>query len=172
MQQLLGHSNPLCLKILKQIAHRQTQQVHRIFTPEQVTEYGHLIGDNNPIHQTNDRELDSTSFPDDKDKVIVHGMLTGSLFSSIFGTLIPGSIYRNQTMIFHSPIYCDESVVGRVRVKKIRDMKSRGVMVTCDTNVFKNCGDTTENIEDQDDAVVCISGEATVWLPGVSSANR
>ena len=98
-------------------------------------------------------------------------MLTASLFSSIFGTLIPGSVYRSQTITFQSPVYSQERVVGRVQVRSVRDMKSRGLLVTCDTNVYKNCGDTSDNIKDKRDAIVCISGEAQVWLPGQKSSS-
>jgi acyl dehydratase len=102
----------------------------------------------------------------------VHGILTASVFSSIFGTLIPGSIYRSQKLVFQSPVYSNESIIGRVQVTKVKDMKSRGLMVTCDTIVYKNY-DGSKNIQDCDNAIVCISGEATVWLPNktISSEN-
>lgn len=97
---------------------------------------------------------------------MVHGMLSGSLFSSIFGTLIPGSIYRNQTMIFQSPIYSNEKVMAVVKVKKVRNMKRRGIMVSCDTSVYKNFREDMEGMQDLGDNVIrCLSGEATVWIP-------
>ncbi len=95
----------------------------------------------------------------------MHGMLTASLFSSIFGTLIPGSVYRSQNINFHSPVYSNEIVVGIVRVKEIREMKSRGLLLTCDTNIFKNCGKTTVGINKKQNAILCVSGKASVWLP-------
>ena len=128
--------------------------------------FGELISDNNPIHQSilpEKQSSEAQSILVNKPQ-IVHAMLTGSIFSSIFGTLIPGSIYRSQILKFHSPVYSNEKVLGRVVVTKVKDMKSRGTLVTCDTNVYKN-HDWSENIEDCDDIILCISGEANVWLP-------
>jgi 3-hydroxybutyryl-CoA dehydratase len=133
-----------------------TTQVQRNFTPDDVSNFGILISDNNPIHQPTTGESPQ----------IVHGMLTASIFSSIFGTLIPGSIYRSQTLLFHSPVYADETIIGRVQVTNVKNMKKRGLMVTCNTNVYKNY-DWNDNITDCDDAVTCISGHAIVWLPNI-----
>ena len=60
-------------------------------------QYGTLIGDMNPIHIGDSfkdgRKLDSKNKECDSSRtIIVHGMLTASLFSSIFGTLIPGEL--------------------------------------------------------------------------------
>ena len=135
-------------------------QVNRIFKPEEVHQFGDLIGDNNPIHRQND----VINFSEGSQQ-IVHGMLSASLFSSIFGTLIPGSLYRSQSILFQTPIYSNEEVVGLVTVRKIRHVKRRGVMVTCDTNVYKNCGASAKQIQSNMDAIVCITGEAVVWIP-------
>jgi len=141
-------------------------QIHRIFKPEEVHQFGDLIGDRNPIHrQENATQLQLSDASLERNPQIVHGMLSASLFSSIFGTLIPGSLYRAQSVTFKTPIYSNEAVVGRVVVKKIKHVRRRGVMVTCDTHVFKNCGDTAMNAESNEHAIVCISGEATVWIP-------
>ena len=79
----------------------------RIFSNKQVQEYGQLISDNNPIHQ--EINMSNINKIDDHNKtsssnVIVHGMLSASLFSSIFGTLIPGSYYSSQNLIFQTPV--------------------------------------------------------------------
>jgi len=110
---------------------------------------------------------------DPNKKQMVHGMLSGSLFSCIFGTLIPGSIYRTQSMIFQSPIYSNEKVMGVVIVKKVKNMKRRGTIVSCDTNVYKNFGEDTQGalgLEVKGENVIrCLSGEATVWIPFVEN---
>jgi 3-hydroxybutyryl-CoA dehydratase len=126
-----------------------------------VHQFGDLIGDRNPIH----RQDNATQLQLSDVSQIVHGMLSASLFSSIFGTLIPGSLYRAQSVTFQTPIYSNEAVVGRVVVKKIKHVRRKGVMVTCDTHIFKNCGDTAMNTQRNEHAIVCISGEATVWIP-------
>jgi hypothetical protein len=71
-------------------------QMKRTFTPREVEQYGTLIGDLNPIHLVGDTVQDGTESDFNEEyhtsKIIVHGMLTASLFSSIFGTLIPGEL--------------------------------------------------------------------------------
>lgn len=135
--------------------------MHRIFTPEDVNLYATLIGDNNPIHKASSKHETLSS---DTSQQIVHGMLVSSLFSSIFGTLIPGSVYRSQSVSFNSPIFSNESVVGRVQVKAIKSLKSRGMLVTCLTNVYKKCEKEEVDIMSQE-CVPCVTGEAVVWLP-------
>lgn len=85
--------------------------------------------------------------------------MVASLFSCIFGTLIPGSVYRKQTLSFRAPVFANDVVTGRVQVTKIRSLLRRegvggggGVVLTCDTKVL------CEGRE-------CITGEASVWLP-------
>ena len=63
-------------------------QIERTFTEKEVEQFGRLIGDLNPIHIGIDGK------EKENHKIIVHGMLTASLFSSIFGTLIPGEFYQ------------------------------------------------------------------------------
>ena len=63
-------------------------------------------------------------------------MLSASVFSSIFGTLIPGSIYRSQKISFNLPIFSDEYIIGRVQVVKVKDLR-KGLLVTCDTIVYQ-----------------------------------
>ena len=143
----------------------------RIFSNQQVQEYGQLISDNNPIHQ--EINMSNINKIDDHNKtsssnVIVHGMLSASLFSSIFGTLIPGSLYRSQNLIFHTPVYSNEYVVGKVQVTKIKDLR-RGLLVTCDTTAYQRDLSTsaTGDNGDIEKSIKCIQGNAEVWLPGV-----
>lgn len=135
-----------------------------MFTNRQVQQYGLLIGDNNPIHSTVDCQNSSSS------KVIVHGMLSASIFSSIFGTLIPGSIYRSQTISFHSPVYSNEYLIGRVQVTHVKDLRKKGLLVTCDTAVYQNdLGCETKKVNEGgiEGMLQCVNGSAEVWLPGL-----
>lgn len=124
----------------------QYAEISRVFKPEEIHQYGILIGDMNPIHLNRG-----------DGKIVVHGMLTSSLFSSIFGTLIPGSVYRSQSLLFHSPIYCNEVVLGKVKVTSVVDRKRLGVLVMCQTTVEKYTHDDTN--------IICVSGTAEVLLP-------
>ncbi|CAB9508556.1 Peroxisomal [Seminavis robusta] len=148
----------------------QYAMVERSFSAEQVLQFGNLIHDLNPLHltwqeetlplelqthplllQQEKQEGPSSSLP----RPIVHGMLVSSLFSSIFGTLVPGAVYMNQTLNFSAPVFVDDLVVGRVDITRVRNFKAGGVVVTCDTRVLRK---ETE----------CVSGKANVWLPGAS----
>ena len=141
-----------------------------MFTEKDVDSFGDLVDDKNPLHarwSLNElpRELQSHPMFNDmivndsnSTKPIVHGMLASSLFSCIFGTLVPGAVYLKQSLDFRSPIFVDEVVVGRVDVVRVRQFKSKGVIVTCDTAVLRG-------------EARCIVGKADVWLPGGSKAS-
>lgn len=125
---------------------------------------GDIIGDKNPMHSQqplrelpNHPLLEKLQDGDDtkQNRCIVHGMLASGLFSSIFGTLVPGSVYLSQTLKFKSPVYTDEAIVGRVDVLKVKQWKKLGgVIVSCKSQVFR-----------RENSVICISGNADVWLP-------
>lgn len=149
----------------KGIAVNDYAEVKRTFSEHDVLQFGSLVGDRNPLHESVSVEqvpcreaLEAAGVVqwDDKcqTKPLVHGMLASSLFSSIFGTLIPGSVYRSQSLTFRRPVFAQDSIVGRVDVMKVRSAPNGGVLVVCDTKV------TTEK-----DGNVCITGEAKVWLP-------
>ncbi|KAL7471904.1 hypothetical protein ACHAXS_012225 [Conticribra weissflogii] len=94
----------------------QYAECRRTFSQEDVSKFGNLIGDLNQIHFPSDATGNPSVTKDisSVDRPIVHGMFLSSLFSSIFGTLVPGSIYRSQTLQFQSAVYVDEEVIGRV----------------------------------------------------------
>jgi acyl dehydratase len=87
-------------------------------------------------------------------KILVHGILVSSIFSSIFATLVPGCVYMNQTLNFAGPVYADEMVLGRVEIEKVRKWRKGGVVVQCDTQVVVSSSQTP-----------VVKGTANVWLP-------
>ena len=110
--------------------------------------FAQLSGDDNPIHI--DREAAAkTRFK----KPIVHGILTSSLFGTIFGAQLPGAIYVSQTLKFKAPVFVDEPVVARIDVESIRESP---FVATCKTIVKR-----------EKDDVVTIEGEAKVYLDDV-----
>ena len=123
------------------------------------------IGDHNPLHKswnindpfspTKDILKDHPLVQmEDKEntKVLVHGILVGSIFSSIFGTLIPGAVYVQQSLEFRRPVYANEMVVGRISVEDIHTVRRRkGITLICKTQVLRNGKE-------------CIHGSAQVWL--------
>lgn len=79
---------------------------------------------------------------------IVHGMLVSGLFSCIFATLIPGTVYMSQQLQFVAPVHVNDKVTARVQVVAVRERKRPqqerqqqrsqrehhpGWIVTCDT---------------------------------------
>lgn len=136
-----------------------------MFTRTDVDLFGHLVGDQNPLHSsmTFDEASQfttwqqaglirlSTEGPTGSTEALVHGMLVASLFSCIFGTLIPGAIYRSQAIHFRVPIFANDVVVGRIHVTKVK-AAHHGLIVTCDTTVSRQ-------------ERTCVTGEASVWLP-------
>mmetsp|Transcript_29637 Transcript_29637/g.43558 ORF Transcript_29637/g.43558 Transcript_29637/m.43558 type:complete len:275 (-) Transcript_29637:1135-1959(-) len=176
----------------------QYAQVHRTFTQEDVNLFGRLSGDMNPVHfppppittlSSQTISPTTTTSNNDEKLPIVHGILLSSLFSNIFGNLIPGAIYRHQSLKFHHAVRVNEDVVGRVVVTKLRQINRKGrgsgggVLCVCDTSVIKmgvvaqkvvdntthdgnsnNPHDKSSNEEEKKE-IVCISGDAQVWLP-------
>lgn len=117
--------------------------LRRAFSDEDVRVFARVTGDNNAIH------LDDCSAAQSVFKRrVVHGMLTSSLFSAIFGSHIPGCIYLDQTLTFKKPVYLNEEVTARIDV-----LKARGRVVKCNTTV------TNQNNE------MVVEGKATVLLP-------
>lgn len=79
----------------------------RKWTDEDVQIFSNLSGDNNPLH-LDDEYAASTSFK----KRLVHGMLVGSLFSTLVGMYIPGKrcLYVDQKISFKKPVFIGDTV--------------------------------------------------------------
>jgi acyl dehydratase len=181
----------------KGVAVNQYAEVRRTFTAADVIQFSHLVGDFNPLHSStvpsdnahiplpmfvnsgfiqrdatagSDSDTTATSM-----KPLVHGMLSSSLFSCIFGTLIPGSIYRSQVLHFRHPIFAQDAVMGRVQVTNVRPISGRskgGLLVICDTTVVVL--DPADEGQDnpQKRGKLCIEGHAHVWLPAGTLATN
>lgn len=115
------------------------------FSQEEVNRFAEVTGDKNPVH------LDAayaakTMFK----RPIMHGMLSASLFSKVFGTLFPGegTIYLKQSLSFLKPMYVDTDYEAVFTVKEVIGDKNRATVETL--------------IKDKNTGLVCTSGEATV----------
>ena len=155
------------------VAKGQYAEMDRIFTKQDIDTFGKLIGDDNLLHSSHRWDDVITQIPslqanleagliqfesqgDDSNAMtrpLVHGMLVSSLFSSIFGTLVPGCVYIHQSLHFRGPVFANDPLLGRIQIERIRKWSKAGVVVECDTKVL--C---------QEKEVV--SGSAKVWLPG------
>ncbi len=123
------------------------EEYKRVITSEAVELFAKATGDFNPVHV--DAEFASkTMFK----KPIAHGMLSGSLFSTVFGTVYPGegSIYLKQSLTFTKPVYIDEELSVKVEVTKIDEAKKYVYFAT-------TAADSTGDL-------VC-KGEAVIYLP-------
>lgn len=123
----------------------QTFELEFQFSQRQVNLFAEVTGDNNPMHS--DAEYAAkTSFK----RPIMHGFLSASVFSRIFGTLFPGegTIYMSQTLQFLKPMYVDQPYKAFMRVVETFPEKHRAKL---STEVFDGNGEVT------------ISGEAMVY---------
>jgi 3-hydroxybutyryl-CoA dehydratase len=100
-------------------------------TNEDILAFAELSGDVNPIHLS-DEFASSTIFK----KRIAHGFLTGSLFSTVLGTKLPGPgcVYLSQTMKFRGPVYIGDEVVATLKITALDPDKAR-VTLVCDCSV-------------------------------------
>lgn len=93
---------------------------NRTFTNNDILSFAQLTGDFNPLHIN----------PDHGQKIfrknIVHGMLVGSLFSTLVGMYCPGKncLYLSQQIAFVKPIYPNQEVtVKGIVISKIESLK-------------------------------------------------
>lgn len=115
------------------------------FSQEEVNRFADVTGDKNPVH-LNAEYAAKTMFK----KPIMHGMLSASLFSKVFGTLFPGegTIYLKQSLSFMKPMYVNTTYEAVFTVKEVIKDKNRAIVETL--------------IKDKTSGNVCTSGEATV----------
>lgn len=71
----------------------------RTFTASDVQSFASVSGDHNPIHLS-DEFASTTAFK----RTIVHGMLTASMFSTLFAANLPGAVYLSQELRFLAPV--------------------------------------------------------------------
>eukprot|EP00475_Leptophrys_vorax_P011844 TRINITY_DN18321_c0_g1_i1.p1 TRINITY_DN18321_c0_g1~~TRINITY_DN18321_c0_g1_i1.p1 ORF type:complete len:180 (+),score=34.61 TRINITY_DN18321_c0_g1_i1:138-677(+) len=145
--------------------HVRTGQIvtlQRTFTAKDVETFGHLVGDDNPVHTSGDlHDLQ-------KGRPIVHGILVASLISATFGTKFPGTVYLNQELRFKSPVFIDDNLEARVTFLSLRkSAKLQALIATCTTEVFKLAPETeisSMTHEEQEEELV-VDGRASVLLP-------
>jgi len=124
----------------------QTYSYEFNFSQADVIAFANATGDKNPVHIDADYAA-KTQFK----RPIMHGMLSASLFSKVFGTLFPGegTIYLKQSLNFLKPMYVDTDYVAEFVVKDVIKDKNRATIET----IIKQKGTPS---------FVCTSGEAVV----------
>ncbi len=116
----------------------QTYKHTFCYTQAQVAAFAEVTGDHNPVH-TDAEYAATTTFK----KPIMHGFLSGSVFSKVFGTLFPGegTIYLRQVMEFLRPMYVEVTYEAVFTIKEINAEKHRAIVETViyDTSTQKAC---------------------------------
>lgn len=116
------------LSIMQEAIHTKT------ITLADIEKFADIIGDHNPAHMDADYAA-KTLFG----SRIAHGMLVGSLFSTIFGVILPGlgSIYTKQSLKFTKPVYPGDTITAKVIVKEINTERNR-VIFDCQATNQRN----------------------------------
>lgn len=97
------------------------------FNQLDVNTFAKITGDNNPIHLDADFAA-KTVFG----RPIVHGFLSASVFSMVFGTMFPGegTIYLYQDMKFLAPVFVDRPYQAKFEVLEVNQEKHIGVIMS------------------------------------------
>ncbi len=123
------------------------------FTQDQVNTFAEVTGDTNPLHVNEEAGRNSIF-----GRRIVHGHLSQSVFTKIFGTLLhaDGHIYMMQKSQFYKPMFTDKDYEAVITVKEIFPEKNR---ILYETKVVeKETGDITVNGE-----AMLMNKKAYVW---------
>jgi 3-hydroxybutyryl-CoA dehydratase len=125
----------------------QRAELTRSISESDVLAFAALTGDYNPVH-VDAAAAAASSFGER----IVHGMLTGSLISTVLAMQLPGpgAIYLSQSLRFLRPVTLGDTVTARVEITAIDTDKRRLTLAT-----------TVRNARGKN----VIDGEATVQLP-------
>ena len=96
----------------------------------------------------------------------------------MFATIAPGCVYINQSLDFISPIFVHDIIIGCISIEKIRRRRGDGIVVQCQTRVYKynNINNNSNNDDDDNNvgrkilqqpshAHMAVKGHANVWLP-------
>lgn len=104
-----------------------TFEHHFSFSQQDVVLFAKVTGDNNPVH-LDDEYAANTLFK----RPIIHGMLGGSVFSKVFGTMFPGegTIYLNQNLQFLRPMLVSTNYTAQFEVLDIDREKHRATVST------------------------------------------
>jgi len=104
-----------------------TFEHHFSFSQQDVVLFAKVTGDNNPVH-LDDEYAAKTLFK----RPIIHGMLGGSVFSKVFGTMFPGegTIYLNQNLQFLRPMLVSTNYTAQFEVLDIDREKHRATVST------------------------------------------
>lgn len=112
----------------------QTATLIKSVTEADILLFAYMSGDVNPAHL--DPEYAKTTIFKD---VIMHGMWSASLISTVLGTKLPGpgAIYLKQDLQFLKPIYIGDKITVTVEVVEKKERRKVILKCTC-TNQHNN----------------------------------
>lgn len=92
----------------------------KTITESDVYGFAGITGDFNPVH-INEVVAAQSIFK----TRIAHGMLSGSLISTVLGTYLPGpgTIYLEQNLKFEKPVFFNDTITAMVEVKEIINLQ-------------------------------------------------
>lgn len=98
----------------------QSASFSKTITEHDVYSFAGITGDFNPVH-INNVEAENSVFG----KLIAHGMLVGSLISTVLGTLLPGqgTVYLEQDLKFLKPVYFGDTCTASVEIIEIINLQ-------------------------------------------------
>lgn len=108
----------------------QSAQLVRTLSLEDIQAFAAVSGDTNPAHLDEDFAKQSLFH-----EIIGHGMWSGSLISTVLGTVFPGfgTIYLNQTLQFKRPVKIGDTLTVIVTVTAKNDDK-KSLILGCVVN--------------------------------------
>ncbi|MEA2740491.1 MAG: phosphate acetyltransferase [Acetobacteraceae bacterium] len=114
-----------------ELAVGESAQVVRFVTRSDIELFANVSGDVNPAH-LDLGYAEGTMFHG----LIAHGMLGGSLFSTVLGTILPGpgTIYLGQDLRFRGPVKPGDTLIAKVVVREKHAGKNRVVLDCVCTN--------------------------------------
>ena len=105
---------------VNKIKEGQTVTIKKKITPELVQVFGDFSGDHNPIH-FDDTFAAGTIFK----KRIAHGLIPVSFVSALLTELLgQGNVILNLSLKINAPIYINDELTIRLKVKKINPARS------------------------------------------------
>ncbi len=98
----------------------QKDSLQKTFTAADVTLFGGISLDVNPLHMSD--EFAKTSI---FGKRVVHGILTSGLISAVLANKLPGpgTIYLGQELKFVAPVFLGDDIRAEVEVAELREDK-------------------------------------------------
>jgi phosphate acetyltransferase len=128
---IANHSELLLNRTFDELSIGETASLVRLVRADDVKLFAAESGDVNPAHL--DPHYAAT---DIFGHIVIHGMWTAGLISTLLGTKLPGpgTIYLDQDLHFRKPVAPGDTVTANVTVREKRSEKGVVLFDTCCTN--------------------------------------